>query len=266
MTTTYGDRFDIGRVIQRMVGVLGRNAAVFVLATLLLSALPRMILGLVALSLRTGNVFVSLMAGLVTLVTWLVIVFSSVLLQGALIFGTVSDINGRRPDLGEMLHVSLRAALPLIGVGLLVGLGVALGMILLIVPGVILALMWCVAAPVQVVEGPGVLASLGRSRELTRGHRWMILVLMIVFVVVAWVVSAIVALSGLAATGFGGLLSLATQAPRFGSFIWFIQVVFQPLVGAFETLIAAAGVASLYYELRTVKEGAGAETLAAAFA
>jgi hypothetical protein len=134
------------------------------------------------------------------------------------------------------------------------------------VPGVILALMWCVAAPVQVVEGPGVFASIGRSRELTRGHRWMILVLMIVFVVVAWVASTIVAVAGLASTGFGGLMSLATQAPAFGSFVWFIQVVFTPLVGAFESLIAAAGVASLYFELRAVKEGAGAESLAAAFA
>ena len=46
--------------------------------------------------------------------------------------------------------------LGVIGVSLLVGLGVGFGLIALIVPGVLLALMWSLAVPVKVLEDKGV--------------------------------------------------------------------------------------------------------------
>jgi hypothetical protein len=272
-TAVVGDRFDIGRVISRTFGVLGRNAPAFILAAMLLSAAPHVILAFVSLTLRpSGGSFslagaaVALGSGLLSLLTTLVALVAAVLLQGALIFATVSDLNGRRPSFEEMLQVALRVALPLIGVGLLVGLGVALGLILLIVPGVILALMWCVATPARVVEPIGVMTALARSRELTRGHRWMILLLFIIVLVINWVILAILGAVGLAASGITALITLATMTPTLGSPLWIGMVIVQPIVQALVSLLAAAGVASLYYELRSIKDGVGAEALAAAFA
>jgi hypothetical protein len=44
--------------------------------------------------------------------------------------------------------------------------------VLIIIPGLILLTIWSVAAPVMVVERPGVFAALGRSRDLVRGYGW----------------------------------------------------------------------------------------------
>jgi len=48
---------------------------------------------------------------------------------------------------------------------------IAAGMALLVVPGIILLGMWVVAAPVMMVGGLGVIDSLKRSAELTKGSR-----------------------------------------------------------------------------------------------
>jgi hypothetical protein len=52
------------------------------------------------------------------------------------------------------------------------GMGVAIGLVLLIVPGIILFLMWALAIPVAVLEDAGFNESLSRSRVLTAGH-WL---------------------------------------------------------------------------------------------
>jgi hypothetical protein len=58
--------------------------------------------------------------------------------------------------------------------GILAGLGIALGLVLLIVPGLFLLTIWAVIAPVIVVENSRALDAFGRSRELVRGHGWTV--------------------------------------------------------------------------------------------
>jgi hypothetical protein len=60
------------------------------------------------------------------------------------------------------------------------GLGIALGFLALIVPGVLLALRWSVVAQVAAVEHGGWIPSLSRSRALTRGHYWHIFGLFVI--------------------------------------------------------------------------------------
>jgi uncharacterized membrane protein len=79
------------------------------------------------------------------------------------------------------LNVSLRQF------GILIGLAFAALLVvvglLLIVPGVILATIWFAALPVCIVEQRGLSASLRRSRELTRGHRWKLFGLMLLLLI-----------------------------------------------------------------------------------
>jgi hypothetical protein len=55
---------------------------------------------------------------------------------------------------------------------LLAGLGIALGLVLLIVPGLILLTWWIVIIPVIVLEERSAGEAFSRSRELVRGHGW----------------------------------------------------------------------------------------------
>ena len=62
-----------------------------------------------------------------------------------------------------------RSILPLIGFGILFGIGVAIGFILIVIPGLILLTFWSVGAPAIVVEGMGPIDAFGRSWRLVRG-------------------------------------------------------------------------------------------------
>ena len=79
--------------------------------------------------------------------------------------------------------------------GIVAGLGILVGLVLIVVPGLILLTLWSVAAPVVVLERPGGLRALGRSRELVRGNGWnvfgVILVTVILVVVLSGVIEAI---------------------------------------------------------------------------
>ena len=117
---------------------------------------------------------------LVALLTWVGAILSFVIglialfwVQGALV-RAVEDIRDGRADLSlGQTYERVRPQLPAIIVGgLLAGLGIALGLVLLIVPGLILLTWWIVIIPVIVLEERSAGEAFGRSRELVRGHGW----------------------------------------------------------------------------------------------
>ena len=86
---------------------------------------------------------------------------------------------------------------PLAGVSILYGIATAIGFLLLIIPGLILTVIWCLVAPVTVLERPGVFAAFGRSRELVRGNGWNVFaVILLVFLSVLVVSIAAALLAG----------------------------------------------------------------------
>lgn len=243
------DRFDMGRVVSRTFGVIGRNIALFFGLTLLLSALPGLLLRLILgvpnpTDLSRTYVFLA--------VTIIVSSFFGFILTAALSYATVSDHNGDRPTFGKALGIGLRYAIPLLLLALVAVSGFYIGLIFLVVPGIILGLMWCVAVPAMVSEKLGVFASLGRSRALTKGWRWQILGLLLVAVI-------LLVLPTIFASLLTGGIDGATA--EFG-----INTIVQALLGAAVSMILTTVVAAIYIELRTIKEGASAESLASIFA
>lgn len=94
-------------------------------------------------------------------------------LQGALV-RAVDDIRDGRADLsfGETFE-RVRPQLPAILVaGILAALGIILGLILLIIPGLYLLTRWILIIPVIVLEGRSAGESFGRSWELVKGFGW----------------------------------------------------------------------------------------------
>lgn len=114
----------------------------------------------------------------------------------------VRDVqDGRRDNsVGQLFGSVAPIVLPLIGLSLVVGLGVAVGFVLLIVPGIYLMTIWAVAAPSLVIERRGVFAAIGRSRELVKRHGWQVLGVIAVVVVLALLTGIAV---GALASGLG---------------------------------------------------------------
>jgi glycerophosphoryl diester phosphodiesterase family protein len=181
---------------------------------------------------------------LVLLLTWVGAILSFIIslialfwVQGALV-RAVEDIRDGRADmsLGET-YERVRPQLPAIIVGgLLAGLGIALGLVLLIVPGLILLTWWIVLIPVIVLEERSAGEAFGRSRELVRGH--------------AWSVFGVIVLTILIVIGFNIVLSLLLLPVS----DWLRSFVSNIVVGTVVTPFVVVTWTTLYYRLRAAKE------------
>ncbi len=108
---------------------------------------------------------------------------------GALTFGTFEQLRGRKPSMRDSIVFGLHRMPAVLLVGLVMVSGIFLGLFLFVVPGLILACVWWVALPVEIVEKRGVLGSLNRSAELTRGYRWQAFAAMLLLFSVAALIS-----------------------------------------------------------------------------
>jgi hypothetical protein len=156
----------------------------------------------------------------------------SILYQG-MVVELVQDVEkGRRDHSVRQLLRSVEPVFwPLVAVSILFGLGVAIGFILVIIPGLILLVIWSVVAPVTVLERPGVFAAFRRSRELVRGNGWNVFgVIVIVFVIVFLISIA----AGIAATGLGSVGRALVQ--------WAVNSAIAP--------VTALSASVLYFALR----------------
>jgi len=253
----------VGRVFERAFAAVRTNPAVILGLALVVGAIPNLLMTYVVVQLGmasteavvagqispAGFAAAALFSGIISMVI-------GALVQGALTRATISATEGTRVSFGDSLATSLRVVLPLIGLAIVSAIGVGLGMLLLIVPGIILALMWSVAVPVLVAERRGVFESLGRSSDLAKGAKGRIFGIFIVVFIAYAIASAVLGVVGLsgynAANASGGL----TPMNLIGS------VVAGTLLNAAWGTIQPA----LYVELRQWKEGTSVEALEAVFA
>jgi hypothetical protein len=110
-------------------------------------------------------------------------------LQGALVIA-IEDVRDGRADLSLRETLSrVRPRLNTLAVaGFLAAVGIVLGLILLIVPGLVLLTLWLLIVPVIMLEGRGVFESFGRSRELVSGYGWKVFGVIALTVVILIVV------------------------------------------------------------------------------
>jgi len=138
--------------------------------------------------------------------------------------------------------------------GVISNVCVGLATYALIVPGLLLGLAWCAAPAVAGVESHGVFGALKRSADLTRGKRWKLFVLLLLFVLTRLVVIFGVRF----ASGIPSPLQ-ANTGPA-----WLLFGV-QPGISAMLSLVYAAVMACAYLELRRLTDGVAVGDLAATF-
>lgn len=259
--------FDIGRVVSRTFGAIGRNFLAFGVLAALFYALPSLVFQELQLKANPllaphGATAATITASFrymgLTIILGLASIALAAVLQAAVIHAVLADADGRKPTIGDCLTTGATFALPVAGIALLSAFGVGFAMILLIFPGLMLMTAWIVATPAAVVERTGVFAAFSRSGDLTRGHRWTIFALVFVFFIMA----VIVQMAAVSLTG--GLNFMATPNALAAAKSWPTMLV-TAISGCLISVISSAGVASIYFELRTIKDGIGPTALAAVF-
>jgi hypothetical protein len=189
------------------------------------------IAAIIAAILSLAGTFGALLGSLVTII-------AAYLLQATLV-KAVQDVRDGRADMS--ISETIAAARPYLwsvaGASILAGIAIGIGLILVIVPGLILATIWAVIVPVIVIERTGALASFGRSRELVRGRAWHVfatLVLVyIILIIVGIALSAIfIALPHALGSGLSQVISGTIVAPFLAIVV---TLVYYRLVGSSQT-------------------------------
>ena len=261
-TTTVAETstFTMGGVASATFGSIGRNfvtfAALAVLAEVPVQLLEWYRAGSAAAARLLTTPSAAVTYGTMAFASFLFIVTMAYVLQATIVYGTVTDLSGRRASFGSCLGAALKVLLPLVGLSIVSTLGTVLGFILLVIPGVILALGWSVAVPVKVVERAGVFESFSRSWELTSGYKGTIFLLLLVYLLAAWLFGAL-------GFVFFGVFSFRHPAMPTGLPIAFYA--YNGVLRGMEAMVGGAGVATIYYQLRAIKEGVAPEQLAAVF-
>jgi MFS family permease len=181
-------------------------------------------------SLAGGGSGIPVLLALLTVVVSFVGTFW---LQGALV-SAVDDVRDGRIDstVGETFERARPYLGRLIITGIVAGFGIAIGLVLLIVPGLVLLTWWSLIIPVIVLEGKTMGEAFSRSRQLVRGHGWSVFGV----IVISAILSAIA--SGIIQAIFSFL----------GSFLryWIGGTIASAIVGPF----LAIALTVMYFELR----------------
>ena len=98
------------------------------------------------------------------------------IVQGALVEIVRNVHEGQPPErIGELVQRGGGRLWPLLGGSLIYAIGVLFALVLLVVPGLILAARWSLLAPLVVLERRGIGDALYRSKTLVKGHTGAVL-------------------------------------------------------------------------------------------
>ena len=253
-------RVSIGRVFRRALSALGKSPALIVGLALILGGMPSLALRYIASILIIGGPANAGSASIYRLLELMLVSmpFSlavSSLAHAAMTRATVSAIEGRTDSFGACLETALAVFLPVVAMSIVSAIGVGLGLILFVVPGVILYLIWSVALPALVIERIGIFEALRRSAVLTKGAKWQIFGISLIFVLTFWGLSLVLKTMGLAMFDPAQSSGLTTGNVMSG------------ILQTTAVLIAGGTLwPSLYLELRWWNEGESVHELAEVFA
>jgi hypothetical protein len=193
-------QISVGDVLNETFSIYGQNFGALIGGALVVFVIVGIASGLLQ---NAGGLILGTLALIIELVGRAIFV--------GFVVKLVEDIrDGRRDHTVEDLFSSASDAIvPLIGFGILFGIGVGIGFLLLIIPGFFLLTMWSVGAPAIVVENVGPIGAFGRSWKLVSGDGWRVFAVLVVVFLIVLAVSAVLAAI---ANGIGGEVSSLVAA------------------------------------------------------
>ena len=223
---------SIGAVLDETWTLFTRFFLRFFAIAVVVFVTVNLLYGLVDAAISSDDTGAALALAILALVT---VVIGMTWLQGAFVYAVQDARDGSFDSSMSQVFSRVSSSIaPLIGASLLAGLGIAIGILLLVVPGLVLLTIWAVIAPVIVIERRRAVESFGRSRELVRGH--------------GWTVFGIVVITGL----LSGVASTLLQA-AFSFLPRFLEIVIGGTIAqAVVAPFSAIAIAITYFRLREV--------------
>jgi hypothetical protein len=194
--------------------------------------------GVVVFDYAGRGLGVALLAGAIGA---LIAVLISAVLQAAILRAAAQATIGDPVDVEASYRYGLKRLWSVILVSILVGLVVAVGFILLVIPGIIFLVFLSVSIPVLIVEGRRGTEAMGRSWNLVKGNFWHAFGVIVVAALIVGIISGII-----------GAIGGDNWAVR-----WIFTAIAQILTVPFASLVSVL----LYLDLRARSESLSADTL-----
>lgn len=219
-------KWTVATALGVSFGTAWRNFGAFLVVALVLF-LPSLIVDTVAANSAASTIIGSLMIAAMTICGT---------------YGAIRMVAGETTGAVDMLVRTGRPNFwPLVVLCVIQSVAIGFGFALLVVPGAVLLGMWAIAVPVIMVEGLGIVESLKRSAELTKGSRLTV----ISAVVAAVLLPTIPLIAGLIVIFVG--LGLDDWSLLGSLIVW--------ILGAAHMALLAPLQAAIYILQRTEKEG-----------
>lgn len=188
-----------------------------------------------AVIVQTGVTILGLLVGAaIGIIIWAV-------LQAAVLRGAAQATIGDPVDIEASYRWGLSRFGSVLLVALLVGIVVAVGFLLLVIPGLIFLVFLSVSEPALIVENRRGTEAMSRSWNLVRGHFWHALVVILVAAIITGVIQGIL-------TAIGGDN-------------WFVAWIFTAIAQIITAPFTALVTVLLYLDLRARTEALTAERL-----
>lgn len=169
----------------------------------------------------------------------------STLITGALARAISARYLGQRISVTEAYTLVGAGTFVVLGIAaILSGIAVAIGLALLIIPGILLAVSWSFIPQAVVLEHAGITGSFSRSIQLVAGSWWRVFGIVLVLFLLVAIPTGIV--GGVAGFLFG---LLGTMPGRV------LGSIAGAVAGVLVRPIEYSGLTLLYYDLRIQKEG-----------
>jgi hypothetical protein len=237
----------VGEILDTALAVYRRHAFALWQIVAVVVALPAALNGALAVAQRQVHDSGGSQGSILLLVLLVQVVsLFAMFLATAAAYRLVADAYLGRPiDPAASLRFGLRRVGSVMLVSLLAGLGIFCGLILLVVPGLYLAVAWSIAIPVLLGENLRGRAALARSRSLVRSRFWQTAGVLFLSFLLAGIVAAVIAL----------IVSAIASSSGNDTVLFFDQgassLVADTLVLPFQVAVTTV----LYIDLRVRKEG-----------
>jgi hypothetical protein len=259
-----GPQFSISRALSMTFGVFGRNFVPMIVIALVVTAIQ----GVIEFALGGGVAAEqSAATSPASIVSSLLSIIGYGLITAPITYATFQDLRGTRVGLSGMMAGGFNKIVRVIGAALAVGILVFVAAMIAVFlyfastfVGVVataaaavfaffILVTWFALVPALVMEDIGFMAGFGRAAELSKGRRWGILGLLLVYFVIIIGISIVI---------FGIIGVIAMTAPMVG------LILVLPFVSVYSVL-GAIMPAVVYYLLRSEKEGIGIDEIAKVF-
>lgn len=182
-------KLEFGAAFSRVFDLYAKYAA----PLLIWSAVFQGALALVIAIFVTGIIAGGSMALIAAPLILALGLVAGALMTGAYIVGLhEASQTGTFPGFGAVWPKVSSHLGALIITSLLAAVGVFVGLLLLVIPGLVLLTWWAVIAPVVMLEDRSGTSALSRSRELVRGNGWTVFGLLIVTGILTAIASGII--------------------------------------------------------------------------